>query len=167
MLYLIWSTINTIIVLYFLYLIIGFMRKGKKIFNPKFKILSIFIMIIGIVQIINAATAEKNLNQIKITNDYDKTENSKVEKIILEDNLTLDINLLVIASIDQNEVIPIECQSFLTGFVNGYEWEFTSIKTNYYKQNERSEFIANGILNWHLFGITVYSQEKTFQGLMN
>ncbi len=142
------------------------MRKGKKIFNPKFKILSIFIMIIGIFQIINAATSEKNSNQIKITNDYDKTDNSKAEKIILEDNLTLDINMLVIYSIHQNEFIPIESNSFLTGFVNGYEWEFTSIKTNNYKQNEKSEFIANGILNWNLFGIKVYSQEKTFSGLI-
>ena len=81
--------------------------------------------------------------------------------------MTFDINMLVIYSIDKNEFIPIESNSFLTGFVNGFEWEFTKIETNNYKQNEKSKFIVNGILNWNLFGIKVFSQEKTFQGLID
>jgi len=166
MIHLIWSTINGIIVIYFFYLIFGFIRKGKKIFNPQFKIASILIMIIGIVQIISAATSEKSSNRITITNNYDKTNNSKVEKITLEDNLTLDINMLVSYSIEQNEFIPIESNSFLTGFVSGFVWEFTSIETNNYKQNESAEFIASGILKWNLFGIKVYSQGKTFRGII-
>lgn len=152
------------IVIYFLYLIVGFIAEGKRIFKPQFKVVSIFIMIIGIVQIISASNSEKNANRITITEDYNKKNNSKIKQVVLEENLTFDINMLVKYSIDQNEYIPIESNSFLTGLVSGYVWEFNSIDTNNFEPNKKSEFIANGILKWNLFGITVYSESKTFNG---
>ena len=164
MVHLIWSILNGIIFLYFFYLIIGFIAKGKRIFKPQFKVVSIFIMVIGIVQIISASNSEKNTNRITITEDYNKKNNSKIKQIVLEDNLTFDINMLVKYSIDENKYIPIESNSFLTGLVSGYVWEFKSIDTNNYKPNEKSEFIANGILKWNLFGINIYSESKTFNG---
>ena len=164
MIHLIWSIINGLIVIYFLYLIVGFIAKGKRIFKPQFKVVSIFIMVIGIVQIISASNSKKNANRITITEDYNKKNNSKIKQVVLEENLTFDINMLVKYSIDQNEYIPIESNSFLTGLVSGYVWEFNSIDTNNFKQNKKSEFIANGILKWNLFGITVYSESKTFNG---
>jgi len=165
MIYLIWSILNGIIFLYFFYLIIDFI--GKKIIKPQFKIVSIFIMVIVIVQIISASNSEKrNTNQITITitEDYNKRNNSKIKQIVLEDNLTFDINMLVKYSIDQNKYIAIESNSFLTGLVSGYVWEFKSIDTNNYEPNEKSEFIANGILKWNLLGITVYNESKIFNG---
>ncbi|MBU2929619.1 hypothetical protein [Winogradskyella psychrotolerans] len=162
MIHLIWSIINLIMVLYFLYLIVGFIKKGKRIFNPKFKVISIFVMVIGIVQVISAANSKEKTNRITISNNYNKKNFSKVEKVTLEDNLTFDINMHIIYSIEQTELIPIESNSFLTGFVSGYEWEFTSIETTKSKQ---AEFIANGVLKWNLFGITVYNESKTFSGI--
>jgi hypothetical protein len=164
MIHLIWSIINGIIVIYFLYLIVGFIVKGKKIFKPHFKVISIFIMVIGIVQIISASDSEKNSNRISITEDYDRKNNSKVKQVKLEDNWTFDINMLVKYSIEQNEYILIESNSFLTGLVSGYVWEFNSIYTNNLNPHGQAEFIANGILKWNLFGITVYSESKTFNG---
>jgi hypothetical protein len=166
MIHLIWSIINGMIVLYFLYLIVGFIAKGKRIFKPQFKVVSIFIMVIGIVQIISASNSEKSTNRITMNDDYNKKNNSKVKKVTLEDNLTFDINMHVKYSVDKNEFIPIESNSFLTGFVSGYVWEFKSIQTNNYKPNEKSEYIADGILKWNLFGITVYSESKTFNGII-
>lgn len=107
MIHLIWSIINGVIVLYFLYLIVGFIVKGKRIFKPQFKVVSIFIMVIGIVQIISASNSGKNTNRITISDDYNKKNNSKIKEVILENNLTFDINMLVKYSIDQNEYIPI------------------------------------------------------------
>ncbi|MEZ7498889.1 hypothetical protein QO200_09065 [Flavobacterium sp. Arc3] len=72
--------------------------------------------------------------------------------------------MIVKYSIDVNKYIPIESNSFLTGLVSGYVWEFNSIETNNYETNSKSEFIANGILKWNLFGITVYSESKSFNG---
>ena len=164
MIHLIWSIINGIIVIYFLYLIVGFIAKGKKIFKPQFKVVSIFIMVIGIVQIISASDSEKNSNRISITEDYNRKNNSAIKQVKLEDNWTFDINMLIKYSIEENQYIPIESNSFLTGLVSGYVWEFKSIDTKKLNSNGKAEFFANGILKWNLFGITVYSESKTFNG---
>ena len=164
MLHLIWSIINGIIGMYFLYLIVGFIAKGKRIFKPNFKVVSICIMVIGIVQIISASNSEKRTNRITITDDYIKQNNSIIKNITLEDNLTFDINMLVKYSINQNEFVPIESNSFLTGLVSGYVWEFNSIETRNFKKNEKAEYIARGVLKWNLFGITVFNEAKIFSG---
>ena len=166
MIHLLWSIINLIIVFYFLYLIVGFIRKGKQVFNPKFKVVSIFVMVIGIVQVISAANSDEKTNRITISNNYNKKNNSKVEKVTLEKNLTFDINMHLKYSIEQTELIPIESNSFLTGFVSGYEWEFKSIETNNYKLSEKAEFTTNGVLKWNLFGINVYNESKEFNGII-
>lgn len=166
MIHLIWSIINGIIVIYFIYLIVGFIAKGKKIFKPQFKVVSISIMVIGIVQIISASNSEKNSNRISITDDYNRKNTSAIKKVKLEDNWTFDINMLLKYSIEKNKYIPIESNSFLTGLVSGYVWKFNSIDTNNLYPNGKAEFIANGILKWNLFGVTVYSESKTFNGII-
>lgn len=121
-------------------------------------------MVIGIVHIISASSSEKNSNRITITENYDKKNNSKIKQVILEDNLTFDINMLIKYSIEQNDYIPIESNSFLTGIVSGLVWEFQSIYTNIYKPTGKAEYTVDGILKWNLFGITVYNEYKTFNG---
>ncbi len=171
MIHLIWSTVNLIIVLYFLYLIFGFIAKGKQIFKSKYRVVSIFIMIIGVVQIYSATNSEKRIKRIEITDnfnkqDFTKEKNTEVKGVILEDNLTFDIKMNVVYSIEHNEFIPVESYSFLTGLIMGYEWDFKSIQTNKFKLDENARFTANGILKWNLFGINVYSELKTFSGIM-
>ena len=164
MIHLLWTLLNASLILFFFYLIIGFISKGKKIFNPKIKVMSILIMTLGIIQIISATKTSKNSNRITITDDYKKTNNSKIKEIVLEDNLVFNINLDIKYSIDNNEYIPINSYSFLTGLISGYEWEFKSIETQIYKTNEKANFTAEGVLKWNLFGINVYNEHKTFSG---
>ena len=166
MIHLLWTLLNASLIIFFFYLIFGFIIKGKKIFNPKIKVISILIMTLGIIQIISAAKTSKNSNRITITTDYKKTNSSKIKKIVLEDNLVFDINLNIKYSIENKEYIPIESYSFLTGLVSGYEWEFKSIETQIYKPNEKATFTAEGVLKWNLFGINVYSEYKTFSGII-
>ncbi len=123
-------------------------------------------MVIGIVQIISASNSEKNSNRISITDDYNRKNTSAIKKVKLEDNWTFDINMLLKYSIEKNKYIPIESNSFLTGLVSGYVWKFNSIDTNNLYPNGKAEFIANGILKWNLFGVTVYSESKTFNGII-
>lgn len=123
-------------------------------------------MVIGIILIISASNSEDNSNLIIITSNYNKNNNSKIKEVILEDNLTFNINMLIKYSVNQNTYIPIESNSSLNGLVSGYVWQFNSINTNNYEPNKNSEFTAKGTLKWNLFGITVYSQSKTFNGII-
>lgn len=167
MIHLIWSTLNLAVVFYFLYLIVGFIAKGIRIFKSRIKVVSICILLIGFVSILFASNSEKNTNRISIATNCIMKNNSKIEEIILEDNLTFNINMLVKYSIEQNKTIPIESNSFLTGFISGYVWKFKSIQTNSYTANEKAKFVAKGILEWNLFGLTIYSQSKTYSGIIN
>jgi hypothetical protein len=124
-------------------------------------------MVIGIVQIISASNSEKSTNRIIIKDDYNRKNNSRIKKVILENNLTFDINMLVKYSIEQNDFIPIESNSSLSGFVSGYVWEFNSIQTNSFKLNEKAVYDVDGTLKWNLFGITVYRESKTFNGFID
>lgn len=164
MIYLFWSILNLTILFYFLYLLVGFIAKGKRIFKPQFRMFSIFIMIIGIIQIISASNLEKYSNQITITDNYNSKNNSEIKEIILQDNLTLDINMLVKYSVNGTEYIPIESSSSLTGFVSGYAWKFKYIQAKSHKKGQKTTYTAEGILYWNLFGITVYNELKQFSG---
>ena len=166
MIHLIWSLINGMFFLCFLYLIIGYIAKGKRIFKPQFKVVSIFILVIGIVQLISASSSEKKSNRIIIKEDYNKKNNSVLKKITLEDHLTFDINLEVKYSMDKKELIPIESNSFLTGIVSGFVWEFKAIQTNNFKPNNKTSFTVDGLLKWNLLGITVYSESKKINGII-
>ena len=95
MIHLIWSGINLIILLYFFYLIIGFIARGKKIFNPKIKIFSITLMIIGVFQIISASESDEDTNRIVFIENRDIHCDYKTKQVRLENNLTLDIDMLV------------------------------------------------------------------------
>ena len=166
MIHLLWTLLNASLIIFFFYLIFGFIIKGKKIFNPRIKVASILLMVLGITQIISATKTPKNSNRITITTDYKKTNNSRIKKVLLEDNLVFDINFRVKYSIENNDYIPIESYSFLTGLISGYNWEFKSIETQVYKTNEKATFTADGVLKWNLLGINIYSEYKTFSGII-
>jgi len=166
MIHLLWTLLNASLIIFFFYLIFGFIIKGKKIFNPRIKVASILLMVLGITQIISATKTPKNSNRITITTDYKKTNNSRIKKVLLEDNLVFDINLRVKYSIENNNYIPIESYSYMTGLISGYNWEFKSFETQVYKTNEKATFTAGGVLKWNLFGINAYSEYKTFSGII-
>ena len=163
MIHLFWSALNITILLFFLYLFVGFLFKGKKIFEGKFKGLSILILILGVYHIVSANDSER-VHKIIINDRYNLENRTHSEKIILEENMTMNINLSVVYSNDRGVLIPTEATSYLTGLVSGYDWKIKSFNTTGQAEKEKKEFLASGILKWNLFGITIYNQEKSFKG---
>lgn len=163
MIYLIWSIINITIGLYFLYLLIGVIAKGKVFFNTKYKFLSITIFAIGLVQLLSGSNSEENNKTNFLLNDQIPHVKYEANMLKLEENLIFDINIFVKYYTDQNKIVMDKTNSFLTGFVSGFDWEHTSteLKLN---QNNNPDYVVNGILNWKLLGFNVYSQNKTFSG---
>ncbi|PCH69152.1 MAG: hypothetical protein COC06_08065 [Bacteroidales bacterium] len=166
MIYLIWSGINMVILLYFFYLIIGFISKGKKIFKPQFKIASIALMVIGIVQIISATELDDNTNRISFVDNHEKMQGTGISQMILENNLTFDIQMSVTYRVGENEFIPIESYSNLNRFVIGFEWDCKSAAINEKNLNGEIKYDISGVLKWNLFGINIYSQPKAFEGII-
>lgn len=162
MIYLTWSILNTIIGFYLIYLIIGFLIIGKKFFNKRFKIISIVILLIGIIQIMFTNNSGTKTNKIILNEHYTSKNNTIIKEITLENHLAFDIKMLLKYSIVQDKYVPIESNSFLVGFISGYNWEIKSIDSNNTILNKENDFIVKGILKWNLFGINLYNEPKTF-----
>ena len=163
MIYLIWIILNGIMVIYFLYLLFGFIAIGKRIFKPRFKNVSIAFMLIGIIQILSAEET-KDHNRITISEKY--KQHNKVKTIVLDENLVFDINMSLTYSDVNNEYVPIESHSSMTGFISGYEWELKTVQAESISQNNYGKYEVLGILKWNFFGINIYSQSKSFEGII-
>jgi hypothetical protein len=139
---------------------------GKRIFNPKFKTISILIMVIGVFQIIDAANSEssENRNRITITENYADINKYHVKHFTLEDNLSFDISLDIIYSVEHNKYIPIESYSHVSGLIMGHTWDFKSIVTNIYEPERGTQYYVTGTLKWQFFGFDIYNEHKTFNG---
>lgn len=157
-----WSILNITILLFFLYLFVGFLFHGKKIFKGKFKSLSISILILGVFHLVSANGSEK-LHSIIIDDQYNPENSTYTETIVLEENIAMNINLSVFYSNDNGVFVPIHATSYLSGLVSGYDWKMETIN-RIGNIEEEKDFIASGILEWKLFGITIYSQEKSYKG---
>jgi len=78
----------------------------------------------------------------------------------------MGIDLKVKYAVDQSEFIPILSTSYITGMHSGFTREFTSMSTENYRRGEKVEFVAEGVLNWEIFGIKMYGEPKTFKGFI-
>ncbi|MCL6219966.1 hypothetical protein [Zunongwangia pacifica] len=164
MIQLLWSILNITILLFFLYLFVGFLFQGKKIFEGKFKSLSIAILVLGVFHIVSANDTEKLDHSININNDYNPENNTLIKTIILEDNLTMKFNLSILYSNSNGTLIPIKATSYLSGLLCGYDWKIKSVNTSNKDGKQKKKFTAIGTLEWKLFGIKIYSQRKSFKG---
>ncbi|MFD2516441.1 hypothetical protein [Salinimicrobium flavum] len=163
MIYLLWSLLNVLVILYFVFLLIGFIAIGRKIFGRKLRLVSVSIMVLGLVNIIAAAGPEENNPETFVTDVYGQNE-TEYKRILLEDNLSLDIDLTVTYLIENGELIPVQKRSILTGFLPGFEWDLISVSTSEIKEDGQVDYAAEGVLKWNLFGINIYSQAKWFRG---
>ena len=164
MVQLFWSILNIIFLLFFAYLFVGIIFQERKIFKGKFRSLSIAILILGVLHIVTANNSEESNHTINIYNDYNKENSTLIRTIILEDNLTMNIDLSILYSNNNETLIPVKATSTLSGLVSGYDWKIKSINISNKTKGEKKSFVVYGVLDWKLFGIKFYSQPKSFKG---
>ncbi|MEO1029905.1 MAG: hypothetical protein AAFX55_00790 [Bacteroidota bacterium] len=160
MLYLFWSLLNLGLIILFIYMAFGLIVKPKSILKSKFKVGFMLICLIGLAQ---NAIAESTRHQNTEETDIDPPmhhKDAKVIKTTIEEHLTFDINLHLTYSLDNDAYVLNNADSFLTGFVNGFEWDLKDIDT----PHTPSAYSAQGILKWNIFGITLYKQNKIYEG---
>lgn len=158
MIELIWSLLNIIILLFFIYLFFGFLFQGKKIFQGKFKNLSIIILILGVVQIISATRNDEHKNSIEFRNQVEHNYPITTKNVILENNLTKNYKLSIVYSRENETHFPKKGTISMTGLTSGFDLELISL------YNDNDVFYVTAIQNWSLFGIQIYRQEKNFEG---
>ena len=160
MLYLFWSLLNLGLIILFIYMAFGLIVKPKNILKSKFKVGFMLICLIGQAQnAIAESTRHQNTEEIDIDPPMHQ-KGTKVIKTKLEEHLTFDINLHLTYSLDNDTYVFNNADSFLTGFVNGFEWDLKALNT----PNSPLDYSAQGILKWKILGFTLYKQSKTYEG---
>lgn len=164
MIYILWAVLNAVLLLYFFYLLIGFIVKGRDVFKGKLRPVAITVMALGVFHLVSATVPEEDKSEIILKKDYNLQTGTEGKNLILEENAAFDIGLSVSYSVEGEEWIPIKSRSYITGWVLGFDWEFYSFITNKIPDNGLSDFVVEGGLEWHLFGFHLYTQSKQFTG---
>jgi hypothetical protein len=147
MLDLIWGLFNFTAIIYFFYLLVGLIIKGRKSLQNQPKILSFPILIIGVSAILSSTkNQESKVNIIEqghkmevIQMNYSSL--NKLEVILVTNNLTGDIN-------------PIFSRSSLSGFVSGRNWEHHSVDLI------NDKLSVTGKATYSFFGIDIFSIDQ-------
>ncbi|WP_349351130.1 MULTISPECIES: hypothetical protein [unclassified Flagellimonas] len=163
MIYLLWSLINVFLPLYFFYLHVNFLAKGKRFFNPKYKTFQILFLVIGVTQIIVASSTEKANQNIYLKDDHANFNSSKMVHHMVEDNWTMNIHFLLEYSVQGNKYIPLKSSSFLSGFVSGYDWELLSVDGVGIEDGRGTVWYVSSNLQWKLLGLPFTVRTKYFK----
>jgi len=162
--YLIWSIINSIFIIVFVALILTLIFKGKEVFNNRYGNLIIIIIVLGVLGILNNNNDNPKNEYVFFDNKELVGRTVEKSRILIEDNVTFDIYLTIrFRKNTSGELVQGFSRSKTTGFTSGFVWN--------YKYTDVDKLDANtyvyttvGTLDWHLFGIRIYSQDKEFTG---
>jgi hypothetical protein len=142
---------------------IGLITVGNQVFKPRTKAFSVILLLLGFFNIIGLAIRDEQDNARGITfpgadsNAY----NQDLKLVVLEDNLTLDMNMALTYSTVDGQFIPVKAVGNLTGFVTGFRFDITNVDFKQTPDNTIA-YIVHGLVHWQLFGIELYAQEKRF-----
>lgn len=94
------------------------------------------------------------------------TESTTVNNSInLIETFLFNLNAETFILDDSNEIIPKKVVSKLKGFSYGFDWHLKNAKI--IKNDDSTyKYILLGNLDWNLFGLSFYTQEKEFVGTL-
>jgi hypothetical protein len=141
---LIWSLINFAAILYFFYLLIGLIFRGRKSFQNQPTVLSFPILIIGSLAIL--ATSPAKEDQLTIID-----ASNKVEHVNLTYSILNKVQVQVISNKISGAVNQTDSNSILSGLVLGRKWEHLSLEFI------EGELHVKGRITYSFFGIAIFS----------
>lgn len=174
MLYLIWGLLNIGLVIYFLVICV----KATKLVKEKIGLFASGFFVLGLLLFLGQPAKDS----------YNRGANSdRINSNIFasEDSLNLDATFLVTINLENNWIskkdlgikygkekqgqiiIPISAYSTATGFISGTIWRPISIKVNRTDDNNEFQYFVVGIVDWKLLGATIYTQSKSFNGIVS
>ncbi len=171
--YLIWSLINIGLIIYFFIIC----YRAIKLLKEKFGLLTSIFFVIGLLSFASQSNdvnnqVNKSASQRKIWTFYSDTITNPstitIKDCVVEKTLSFQIILDVTYGLDKKtkQNTPINASSNITGLVAGFKWTPIVIAVDKNERNKGLDYAVAGILEWKLFGLTVYSQSKSFSGFI-
>ncbi len=166
MTYIIWGFLNIGLFVFFLYACFN----AAKLLRHKFGIITSLVFVLGLLSFVGSINADKDKVPPSDTNflptKYETYHHSStileatpISKYILEINYKKHNN--------SQKVTPSKIYSSRRGFVSGTTWKPMSVIMNPTNLPQRFTYNVVGTVTWHLMGISIYTQPKTYQGIVN
>lgn len=90
--------------------------------------------------------------------------NTHQKSVRLEDNMATNIDLFIGYGTDGKSTTLLQASSNQSGFVSGTTWKTRAINVSKLGEKEVYFYTVSGILEWKFIGITIFSEEKSFEG---
>ena len=168
MIYLIWGLLNVGLLIYFLTICIN----AIKLVRREIGLFAAIVFVIGLLSFCSRQNDDDKATNSNKTKTWTFTsEDSLTQKPTsflrheLQSNLISKYELEVIYRKDRNNVnVPISAYISTNGFILGTNWKGESIFVDKTNDNNKFHYYVTGVVEWHLLGMTVYTQHKTFNG---
>ena len=172
MIYLLWGLLNIGLFIFF----IAICFRATKLIREKIGLFAAIIFVFALLSFIGHSNndndnKEPNSNQIKTwkfeTKDSINRNATYLLDIDLEKTLVSKYELGIKYGKEKEGTIniPISAYSSITGFISGTTWKPISIIVNRTTDNNKFEYVVDGVVEWKLFGTTIYSQLKEYKGI--
>jgi len=171
MMYLIWGLLNIGLLIYFLTICFN----AVKLVRREIGLFAAIVFVIGLLSFCSRQNDDDKATNSNKTKTWTFTsEDSLTQKPTsflrheLESNWISKYDLEVIYRKDTNNInVPISAYTSTNGFTIGTNWRGESIIVNKTDDNNKFYYHVNGVVEWHLLGMTVYTQLKTFKGTVS
>jgi hypothetical protein len=165
MLYLLWSLINIALLVFF----IATCFKATKLVREKIGLFASVIFVFGLLSFTssnnNGNTTELKRWTFNLNNCTVKTPSS-FTNVVLENNLISKYELGIRYEKNNQLNIPISAFSSTEGITSGTNWKPVFVNVERTNDNNKFQYFVTGTVEWKLFGLTFYSQPKTYKGFV-
>ncbi len=166
--YLFWSILNSAVIVAWLFISYLSIKLVKK----EYGILPAVIMALGIISIFTTSYSSGN-NTILLLRDRqagDVIQNADLRKrteknTILEDSPLFNIRMISSFEDVEGKPVPVFVNISMNGFVSGFSWQTQRANIEVSGSNSFA-YVIVGNLKWKLFGLTVYTEQKVFRGII-
>lgn len=174
MIYLIWGVLNFMLFIFF----ITICFKATQLIRKEIGSFAAFIFVIGIISFIgnsnsNAYNKESNSNQIKTWKFGPENSLNKIgtysADVILEKTLIAEYHLGISYSKEkkgEDKNFPFSAFSLTSGISCGTLWIPKSIIVNQTKNKNKFNYFVNGVVEWKLLGLTLFTEMKNYKGII-
>lgn len=174
MLHLIWGLLNIALFIYFAVLC----YQAAKLIKEKKGTFAAVVFVLVMLWVLGKPNEknenlEPNSNKIKSWKFINEDSLKNVRVLFLEKQVektlvsTIEVGIQYYFDENIHSTIPISAYSINTGFILGTDW--VPIRINVQKTLEPTllQYSVYGNIEWKLLNLTVYTQRKEYQGILN
>lgn len=164
--YILWALFNIGLFVYFIFICL----QGLKLIRENIGLFAAIIFVLGILSFknyndnINPQPNQHKKWQFATKDNLNINETNHLN-VVLENTVMSSYVLHIYYGKDRDQInIPTSAYSSTSGFIVGTIWKPEVVDVQVAANNTKFKYWVSGVVDWKLFGLTLFSQPKTYKG---